>query len=71
MQEVNIGGAFVPAQLLWVTAAFLLSSGIVRILDRTEFYRLVWHRALFDFAVFVIVWGAIVAINSNIAFRNG
>jgi hypothetical protein len=46
---------FVPAQLLWSGGAITLSSMLGRMLSRTGFYELVWHRALFDFAVFVIL----------------
>jgi len=69
MLELNIGGVFVPAALLWAAAAFLLSSLIDRVLSRTRFYRLVWHRGLFDFAIFVMLWGAIAAGAYHLAFN--
>jgi len=68
MLEFNIGGVFVPAALLWAAGAFLLSSLIDRVLSRTSFYRLVWHRGLFDFAIFVMLWGAISAAAYHVAF---
>jgi len=68
MLEINIGGVFVPAALVWAGAAFLLSSIIERVLSRTRFYRLVWHRALFDFAIFVLLWGMISAGAYYLAF---
>ena len=68
MQELNFGGVFVPAALVWAAAAFFLSSLIARVLSRTGFYDLVWHRALFDFSLFVILWGAISAIAYHMAF---
>jgi hypothetical protein len=68
MQEVNLGGVFVPALLLWAAAAFFISSSTDRILSRTGFYRFVWHRALFNFAMFVLVWGAISAAVYHEAF---
>jgi hypothetical protein len=70
MQELNFGGVFVPAVLIWAAAAFLLSSLIGRALSRTRFYALVWHRALFDVSLFVIVWGAISAIAYHAAFSS-
>jgi hypothetical protein len=70
MQEVNIGGVFVPAALLWAAAAFVVSSLLTRALGRTGFYALVWHRALFDVSLFVIVWGAISAIAYHMAFSS-
>ena len=70
MQEVNFGGVYVPAALLWAAAAFFLSSLIGRALSRTGFYALIWHRALFDVSVFVILWGAISAIAYHMAFSS-
>jgi Protein of unknown function (DUF1656) len=70
MQELNFGGVFVPAALLWAAGAFVLSSLIGRVLSRTGFYALVWHRALFDVSVFVILWGAISACAYYAAFSS-
>ena len=68
MLEIDVGGVFVPAVLVWAGAAFLLSSLLDRALSRTRFYRLVWHRGLFDFAIFVILCGAISAGAYRLAF---
>ncbi len=68
MLEINIGGVFVPALLIWAGGAFVLSSCIDRLLGQTRFYRLVWHRSLFDFAIFVILWGVISAAAYYLAF---
>jgi Protein of unknown function (DUF1656) len=68
MQEVNLSGVFLPAALVWAGIAFLLSSAISRILSRMGFYTLVWHRALFDAALYVILWGAISAVAYHMAF---
>jgi protein-S-isoprenylcysteine O-methyltransferase Ste14 len=35
------------------------------VLARTGFYRLVWHPALFDFSLFVIVLGALTYFTRN------
>jgi hypothetical protein len=71
MQEVNLGGVFLPAALLWAGIAFLLSSVTSRTLSRVGFYALVWHRALFDVALFVLLWGAISAVAYHTAFASG
>ena len=71
MQEVNLSGVYLPAALLWAGIAFLLSSVISRALSRMGFYALVWHRALFDAALFVLFWGVISAVAYHIAFRSG
>jgi hypothetical protein len=70
MQEVNFNGVFIPAVLIWAAAAFVLSSLIGRALSRTGFYERVWHRALFDVSLFVVLWGAICAIGYHVAFSS-
>jgi hypothetical protein len=70
MLELNFNGVFVPAALIWATAAFVLSSLIGRALSRTGFYECVWHRALFDVSLFVFLWGAISAISYHVAFSS-
>ena len=71
MLEVNIGGVFLPAALLWAGIAFLLSSFASRVLSRMGFYSLVWHRALFDATLFVFLWGAVSAVAWHVAFTGG
>ncbi len=68
MLEINVGGVYVPALLVWAGAAFLLTGLVERACARAGFYTLVWHRALFDLAVFVILWGAISAGVYHISF---
>jgi uncharacterized protein DUF1656 len=70
MLELNFNGVFVPAALIWAAAAFVLSSLIGRALSRTGFYECVWHRALFDVSLFVVLWGAICAIGYHVAFSS-
>jgi len=71
MLEINVGGVYVPAPLVWAVAAFVLSNRIERLLSRTRIYAFVWHRALFELAVFVVLWGAISAGAYHMAFSGG
>jgi hypothetical protein len=71
LQEVNLNGVFLPAALVWAGIAFLLWSVTSRTLSRIGFYALVWHRALFDAALFVLFWGAISAVAYHMAFKSG
>jgi hypothetical protein len=65
--EVDIGGVFVPGLLVAAALAFLISVPVRRLLAWTGFYRLVWHRALFDLALFVVLLGALVTLTSKLA----
>ena len=59
--EIDLYGVFVPPLLLWVGAALPITAVLRRLLRSFGFYRLVWHRPLFDFALLIIVLGAVVA----------
>jgi len=54
---IDIYGVLVPALLLWIIIAYFLSAILRRLMQRFDLYRLVWHRALFDFAIFVCLLG--------------
>ena len=58
--ELDIYGVLVPALLLWLIVAYALSAVVSRIMQRFGFYRLVWHRALFNFALYVCLLGVVV-----------
>jgi Protein of unknown function (DUF1656) len=60
--EIDVYGVFVPTLLVWVGVALQLTAGLRRMLRWFDFYRLVWHRPLFDFALLVIVLGAVVSV---------
>lgn len=63
--EIDIYGVFVPALLLWLVVAYALSAVLRRVLHRTRLYRLVWHAALFDFALYVCLLGGVVYLSSE------
>jgi len=53
--EINIDGMYFPTLLLLALAAFLLTKIVVFVLARLGLYRWVWHPALFDFSLFIVV----------------
>ena len=59
--EFDIYGVFVPALLVFAIVALLLLLALTRLLAAIGFYRYVWHRPLFDLALGVILFGAVVA----------
>jgi hypothetical protein len=63
--EIDIFGVLVPSLLLWFVVAFALSALVRRWLERSGFYRAVWHRALFDLAVFVSLLGILVYLSTE------
>ncbi|GJD36079.1 DUF1656 domain-containing protein [Methylobacterium aerolatum] len=64
--EFDIGGVFIPALGVWMLAAFLLSLAVRRVLARLGAYRAVWHRPLFDLALYVLLLGAVVSLTQSL-----
>ena len=64
---IDIYGVLVPALLLWIIIAYVLSALLRRIMQRFDLYRLVWTRALFDFAVFVFLLGGVVYLSEYLS----
>ncbi|MGE8578903.1 MAG: DUF1656 domain-containing protein, partial [Burkholderia contaminans] len=46
--EIDIFGVFVPAPLVLMLIAYLINIVVRAVLERVGFYRLVWHRSIFD-----------------------
>jgi hypothetical protein len=63
--EVSIYGLYLPPLLLLTLAALVVSKLFNLVVARTGFYRLVWHPALFEFSLFVIVLGALTYFTRN------
>ncbi|MBR0788596.1 DUF1656 domain-containing protein [Bradyrhizobium manausense] len=64
---IDIYGVLVPALLLWIIVAYVLSALLRLIMQRFDLYRLVWHRALFDFSVFVCLLGGVVYLSEYLS----
>jgi hypothetical protein len=64
--EFDIYGVYFPAFAIFAAIAFLLQIIVKRLLNASGFYRLVWHRALFDLAIYVILLGVVTAAGASI-----
>jgi len=64
---IDIYGVLVPSLLLWIIVAYVLSAILRRLMQRFDLYRLVWHRALFDFSIFVCLLGGVVYLSKNLS----
>ncbi len=53
--EMSFYGLYVPWIMLLALAAWPLSWGVSRLLAAAGFYRWVWHPALFDTALYVLL----------------
>lgn len=57
--ELDIGGIFLPTLLGIMAIAYGLFLVVHAVLNRLHFYRLVWHRALFNIALYTVLLGAV------------
>jgi hypothetical protein len=64
--EIDIFGVFVPAILVLMGVAYLINLVIRTALARTRFYRLVWHRSIFDLGIYVLVLGLVVIVSHRL-----
>lgn len=64
ISDINLSGVFLPALLVWAGLALLLTLLVRTALHRFGFYRWVWHSAVFDIAVFIILLGGVITLAS-------
>lgn len=65
--EFDIYGVYFPAFAVFAAIAFLLQVIVVkRLMETYGVYRLIWHRALFDLAIYIILLGAVTATGAAI-----
>ena len=62
MKELDIAGVFITPILGWTLLALFTWTALRRLIDGFGLSRWIWHRGLFDAALFVIILGGIAAI---------
>ncbi|THF48329.1 DUF1656 domain-containing protein [Allorhizobium terrae] len=60
--ELDLYGVYFPRLLLLMLITFVISILIRKVLGRMGFYALVWHRGLFDVALYVVLLGGVSSI---------
>jgi hypothetical protein len=60
--EPDLHGVFVPSLAAWMRLAFFLNLPLRRLLAWAGFSRMVWHRPLFDLALYVVLLGVVVSV---------
>lgn len=60
--EIDLYGVFVPPLLLLAAATVPLAALVRMALARIGAYRLVWHRPLFDLAIYVLLLRGVLAL---------
>lgn len=60
--EFSFYGVFIPTLFGLMLLAYVLNSGVSLLLQRTGAYRHIWHPALFNLAVYVLVLGGLFTL---------
>ena len=53
--EINLQGMYFPTLILLAILAFFMSKLLIYLLAKLGVYRWVWHPALFDFSLFIVL----------------
>lgn len=62
LADISLFGVFVDVRFATAVVALLLVMPLRRLLGALGAYRVVWHPALVDVALFVLLWGATARI---------
>jgi hypothetical protein len=63
--EIDLHGVLVTPLLVWMSVAYVLSVPVRKALSWIGLYRLVWHRALFDVSLLIVLTGAVSALANH------
>ena len=63
MGETEIFGIYLNSELITSLIALILTFVAHRLLVLLGLYRRVWHQALFDTSLFVILWGVVLNLS--------
>ncbi|WP_221033079.1 DUF1656 domain-containing protein [Actomonas aquatica] len=64
--ELNLYGVYVPTLLVLAVTALVLQFGLRRLLALANAYTFVWHRGLFDIALYVVLLGLLSALHARL-----
>ena len=66
LSTVDVFGFYVPPLFFWTVAALVPFALLRWAIGRARLYRFVWHRALFDLSMYVIVLGGMVLAGGGV-----
>jgi hypothetical protein len=57
--DLDVSGIFLPTFLVLMGIAYVIFLVVHAVLSRVHFYRLVWHRALFNVGLYALLLGVV------------
>ncbi|MET0905081.1 MAG: DUF1656 domain-containing protein [Tardiphaga sp.] len=64
--QIDLFGVLLPSLMLWLVITYAIGAVLRPMLERAGVYRFVWHRALFDLALYVCLLGGVVCLSSGL-----
>ncbi len=64
--QIDLFGVLLPSLMLWLVITYAIGALLRPLLERAGMYRFVWHRALFDLALYVCLLGVVVYLSSGL-----
>ena len=64
--QIDLFGVLLPSLMLWLVITYAIGALLRSLLERAGVYRFVWHRALFDLALYVCLLGGVVYLSSGL-----
>ncbi|NMZ08331.1 DUF1656 domain-containing protein [Pseudomonas proteolytica] len=61
--DLDISGVFLPTLLVLMGITYGFYLVVHGLLNRVHFYRLVWHRALFNVALYALLLGVVDSLS--------
>ena len=61
--DLDISGVFLPTLLVLMGITYVIYLLVHGLLTHLHFYRLVWHRALFNVALYALLLGAVDSLS--------
>lgn len=66
--EFDVVGVFMPELLVWMLLAYCIQFFLGKVLARAGLYRYVWHRSVFDLALYIVLLGMVVFVSHSFRF---
>ena len=64
--QIDLFGVLLPSLMLRLVITYAIGALLRPLLERAGVYRFVWHRALFDLALYVCLLGGVVYLSSGL-----
>jgi len=64
--EIDLFGVLLPSLMLWLVITYAIGALLRPLIELSGLDRYVWHRALFDLALYVCLLGGVVYLSSGL-----